>query len=129
MKQLQVDLGVTAYAVGKGVLRFNPKDPALYNRFSREAETISEVLQQAYEMGLETADGKIKGCLEKIFPNNDFQEILGQISLFAVGGNGKTVLYNLFDALTPILEKGAKDCVDSLTRQAVKKARDRRNCQ
>ena len=54
-------------------------------------------------------DGKIKKLLTGIFgAENDFDAILGGVNLAGVGANGKRVLQNLSEALTPILREGAE---------------------
>lgn len=120
MKKL--DLGLREYPLGAGVLRLNPTDPALYSRFEKAAQEMSAVFQAAEEDlpgALQTADGKIKKLLNSVFPGNDFDSLLGGVSLFAIGKNGRTVLQNLLSALMPILTAGAESCIRSLTRQAL----------
>ena len=54
-------------------------------------------------------DGKIKKLLTSIFgAENDFDAILGGVNLAGVGANGKRVVQNLLEALTPILREGAE---------------------
>lgn len=54
-------------------------------------------------------DGKIKKLLTGIFgAENDFDAILGGVNLAGVGANGKRVVQNLLEALTPILREGAE---------------------
>ena len=115
MKKL--DLGLKAYPMGQGVLRLNPTDPALYRRFEKAAQEMQAVFQDANS--LEAADGKLKKLLSGVFPGNDFDSLLGGVSLFATGKNGKTVLQNLLSTLMPILTAGAESCIQSLTRQAL----------
>ena len=120
MKKL--DLGLQAYPLGQGVLRLNPSDPALYSRFESAAEELRGVFQAAegtLPSALQSADEKIKEILNGVFPGNDFDALLGGVSLFAAGSNGETVLSNLLGVLMPILTRGAKTCVQSLTRQAL----------
>ena len=68
-------------------------------------------------------DGKIKKLLTGIFgPENDFDAILGGVNLAGVGANGKRVVQNLLEALTPILREGAerrlKAAADTAEREA-----------
>ena len=68
-------------------------------------------------------DGKIKALLTGIFgPENDFDAILGGVNLAGVGANGKRVVQNLLEALTPILREGAerrlKAAADTAEREA-----------
>ena len=111
---------------GQGVLRFNPADPNLYHRFFAAGRTLNDydaALTKALQAveGDEQAcaaaglrllneyDGKIKALLTGIFgAENDFDAILGGVNLAGVGANGKRVVQNLLEALTPILREGAE---------------------
>ena len=119
--------GVEEFRVnGRGVLRFNPADPNLYHRFfaaGAELDGYDAALtkalaaldgdeQQRAAAGLALLneyDGKIKKLLTGIFgAENDFDAILGGVNLAGVGANGKRVVQNLLEALTPILREGAE---------------------
>lgn len=97
--ELNIDTGVEEFRVnGRGVLRFNPADPNLYHRFFAAGLAL-----------LNEYDGKIKKLLTGIFgAENDFDAILGGVNLAGVGANGKRVVQNLLEALTPILREGAE---------------------
>lgn len=44
MKQLTIDTGVQEFEInGSGVLRFNPSDPNVYNRFFAAETTLTEL--------------------------------------------------------------------------------------
>ena len=118
--ELNIDTGVEEFRVnGRGVLRFNPADPNLYHRFfaaGAELDGYDAALdgdeQQRAAAGLALLneyDGKIKKLLTGIFgAENDFDAILGGVNLAGVGANGKRVVQNLLEALTPILREGAE---------------------
>lgn len=112
--ELNIDTGVEEFRVnGRGVLRFNPADPNLYHRFfAAGAELDGYDEQQRAAAGLAQLneyDGKIKKLLTGIFgEENDFDAILGGVNLAGVGANGKRVVQNLLEALTPILREGAE---------------------
>ena len=115
--ELNIDTGVEEFRVnGRGVLRFNPADPNLYHRFfaaGAELDGYDAALtkalaaldgdeQQRAAAGLALLneyDGKIKKLLTGI---------LGGVNLAGVGANGKRVVQNLLEALTPILREGAE---------------------
>ena len=122
--ELNIDTGVEEFRVnGRGVLRFNPADPNLYHRFfaaGAELDGYDAALtkalaaldgdeQQRAAAGLALLneyDGKIKKLLTGIFgAENDFDAILGGVNLAGVGANGKRVVQNLLEALTPILRE------------------------
>lgn len=143
MEKIQFDSGIREFCInGGGVLRFNPADPNLYERFLEAMEKIraleAEMMEQAKTIPQETAgegvirimaetDRKIKEQLNTVFGHgNDFGVLLEGVNLLAVGGNGERVVTNLFAALQPILEEGAKLCAREKTEQAVSKARARR---
>jgi len=77
---------------------------------------------------LKRADERAKALLSSVFGEaNNFDDILGGVNVMAVGSNGKRVIVNLFEALTPIFEDGAKRCA-SAKLEAAKAARgDRRS--
>lgn len=136
MKKIQFDSGVQEFQINNGVLRFNPSDPNLYQRFFEAREHIANYAQ-TYEQEREAAaripsdpqtegeeasavelafaemakiDRKVKEELAWVFgAENDFDQILGGVSLLAVTKTGEYVITNLFHALLPIIEQGAKD--------------------
>ena len=58
---------------------------------------------------LQDYDGRIKRLLGEIFgAENDFDAILNGVNLAGVGANGRRVVQNLLEALTPILREGAE---------------------
>lgn len=138
MKQLTIDTGVEEFSVnGHGVLRFNPADPNLYHRFfaagpaltalDKELEEKSAALPadgpEAAEAGfalLAEYDTRIKALLTDIFgPENDFDAVLGGVNLAGVATNGKRVVQNLLEALTPVLQEGARRHLDARADAAV----------
>ena len=129
MVKLNIDTGVEEFeinggeAAGGGVLRFNPSDPNVYNRFfdarDRLIEMDQEINERQQALRDETAsdedkaaaflkvlreyDIKIKSLLSEVFgPENDFDRILGGVNLAAAATNGERVVTNLLAALTPI---------------------------
>lgn len=140
MKQLTIDTGVEEFCInGRGVLRFNPADPNLYHRFfdaGRDLEALDKELaektaalpegDEAAEEGvalLAEYDRRIKALLGEIFgPENDFDAALGGVNLAGVAANGKRVVQNLLEALTPILQEGARRHLDAQADAAVAEA-------
>lgn len=108
--ELNIDTGVEEFRVnGRGVLRFNPADPNLYHRFFAAGAELDGYDAAAGLALLNEYDGKIKRLLTGIFgAENDFDAILGGVNLAGVGANGKRVVQNLLEALTPILREGAE---------------------
>lgn len=138
MEQLTIDTGLREYAVnggpehGGGVLRFNPSDPNVYSRFCTLQNQLQELEQQVQAQSptgtdaiqlLAQADQRAKGLLAEVFgPGNDFDAMLGGTNLLAVAGNGERAITNLFAALQPILEAGARQCADAKATLAVQQA-------
>ena len=140
MKQLNIDTGVEEFSVnGHGVLRFNPGDPNLYHRFFDAGKTLEALDKElaersaalpegpgAAEAGfalLAEYDGRIKALLTDIFgAENDFDAVLGGVNLAGVATNGKRVVQNLLEALTPILQQGAQRHLDARADAAVAEA-------
>ena len=119
MEKISFDSGMRAFKLGDGVLRFNPADPGVYSRFLECGEKLrmieKELMEKAKEGKsldlLSQADKKMKDMLSWVFGScNDFDEILGGVSLLATGENGERVILNLLGALQPILVEGAKQC-------------------
>ena len=141
ISMLNVDTGIQEYQINNGgILRFNPSDPNLYSRFFEsidEIDTIDKALAEEVS-GLEDGDGegalralrradeRAKAVLSGVFgEENDFNRILEGVNIMAVGANGKRVIVNLFDALSPIFADGAKRCA-SAKLEAAKAARGNR---
>ena len=125
--ELNIDTGVEEFSVnGRGVLRFNPADPNLYHRFFAAGKILerydAELTAALGQLGgdeqqraaaglalLQDYDGRIKRLLGEIFgAENDFDAILNGVNLAGVGANGRRVVQNLLEALTPILREGAE---------------------
>lgn len=149
MVKLNIDTGVEEFeinggeAAGGGVLRFNPSDPNVYNRFFEARDRLIEMDQEigerqqalrdetasdedkaaAFLKVLREYDVKIKSLLSEVFgPENDFDRILGGVNLAAAATNGERVVTNLLAALTPIIEAGAKRGIEDKASSAVAKA-------
>lgn len=142
MEQLTIDTGLREYAVnggpehGGGVLRFNPCDPNVYSRFFALQDQLAALEQQMQAQAAESTasgadavqllaqtDQRAKQLLTDVFgPGNDFDAMLGHASLMAVACNGQRVIANLFAALQPIMEAGARQCADIRAQAAVRQA-------
>lgn len=153
MQKISIDTGVQEFEInggtaqGGGVLRFNPSDPNVYNRFfamrgtlealdeelNQEAKKLESAEMEQTEKAaamlalLARYDGKIKAALAEIFgQENDFDKILAGVSLAAVAGNGQRVVQNLMEALAPILTEGAQLGADTKADAALEKAQANR---
>lgn len=136
MEKIQFDSGMKEYRInGGGVLRFNPSDPNVYARFMEAVEKLKDMekdLQQEAQGAqavklLRQTDDRMKQLLGWVFgEQNDFDKLLGGVSLLAVAGNGQRVVTNLFAALEPVLEEGARACAAQQVDTAVAKAKSRR---
>ena len=150
--KLNIDTGVKEYEInggpenGGGMLRFNPSDPNVYERFLQaqdKVKTIEDELVQAghalpEDAGEETAgqlvvglmakaDREVKEVLGWVFgPQNDFDVMLGGVNIMAVAANGERVVTNLFAALLPIVQAGAEACAGKEAKKAVAKAKANR---
>lgn len=134
MEILSLDLGIKEYRLTEnGILRFNPSDPNVYNRFLDAEKDIRAVEQEAAGKAnadgsnigetairiMAEADSKIKDILNRIYGHgNDFHSILEGVNVLAVGSNGNRIISNLLEALTPIMEQGAKDFADGKIAEA-----------
>lgn len=128
MEKLNIDVGLKSYQFvdGGACLTFNPSDPNVYARyidaldhlkkleaeFGARAKSVDEDNDAILLM--READGKMKTVLNGIFgAGNDFDAILVGANLMALTSSGATVVSNVIEALTPILEAGARAYVDA----------------
>lgn len=121
MKHIELDTGIEEFSfAGGGVLRFNPRDPNLYARFLEAEKDMQAIEDELNEAAKETAapeavirltreaDQKAKQLLNQVFgAGNDFDQLLGGVSLLAVTANGQRVVQNLMGVLENILTEGA----------------------
>lgn len=136
MHKLLVDTGVEEFEVnGRGVLRFNPGDPNLYHRFFAARDELAamdeELTRKSAALPTEADGGaslellaeydrRIKALLNRVFgAPNDFDALLDGVNLAGVGTNGRRVVENLLDALTPVLQAGAQRTVQATAADAV----------
>lgn len=142
MQKLNVDIGVREFQIGDGVLRFNPSDPNVYQRFMEAISKVEAVEQELVEKAqqiprdenngkealrlMAEADAKTKALLDEVFTGNSFDTILGGVNLMAVAGNGERVITNLLAALHPIIEHGVQKFYGDRANAAVAAARANR---
>ena len=142
---LTLDDGVLELNInGNGLLRFNPSDPNVYQRFMTLYRALPE-LEGKYTAQVESPegdelaatetilermkafDGEVKNRLGEVFGReNDFDALLGGVNLMAVGRNGQRIITNLLTALTPYLDEGVKQHQKEAAVQAVAEARENR---
>lgn len=144
MERLNIDIGVKSYQFVEGgaPLVFNPSDPNVYARYMEAMDSIKAVetemsakavavkvkddtVEAQAEAGSESlrimaeTDRRIKKILNGIFGGtNNFDDILCGVNLMAVTANGDRVINNLLAALSPIMEAGAKACVETEIKEA-----------
>ena len=120
MKQLTIDTGVEEFSVnGRACCASTPPTPTSTTGFLMRARPSRPWTKSwrrrpppcregdaGTEAGLALLadyDGRIKALLTDIFgAENDFDKVLGGVNLAGVGANGKRVVQNLLEALTPI---------------------------
>lgn len=133
MEKLNISVGIKSYQLVEGgtVLSFNPGDPNVYARYmdvlpkiktveqemSAKAKNINKSDPDAGEKSLQImreTDRRMKKLLNEVFgEGNDFDSILKGVNLMAVTETGGRVINNVLDALTPIMNEGAKSFVES----------------
>lgn len=137
---LNIDTGIKEYEInGNGLLRFNPSDPNLYNRFYDMEKTILSISKEfegkrkevntgeEFLRLMEDYDKKSKSELSRTFgEKNDFDKLLGGVNLLATARNGEYIITNVLNALKPIIEEGAKNYAESVKNSAVAAAKARR---
>lgn len=133
MRKLTIDLGIEEFEVDNGkVLRFNPADLNLFDRFCASQEEIlaveKKMVEKAEAIGedmngeavirlLAEADAEMKQILNHVFIGNDFNDIFSGVNLLAVGANGERVVTNFLAAITPVLEEGARKAAKDVAKQ------------
>ena len=107
MQNLAIDTGMKEYLINnRAVLRFNPGDPNLYHRFFAAAPQLDTLDAELTE--------KLKALPAEPDPARAEQGLaLEGVNLAGTGANGKRVVQNLLDALTPILQDGAAQHLQS----------------
>ena len=139
-EKLIFDSGIIELDVnGNGLLRFNPSDPNIYRRFYELAKELPEmekryVTTRVDDVGdaddptmaegvldqLEAMDAELKRRLSEVFgAGNDFDALLGGVSLLAFGGNGEMAITNLLNALKPYIEAGVNKHTQAVAETAV----------
>ena len=103
METLKFDNGVKSYKVGGGVLRFNPADPALYDRFLEAAQALQTMSPASFA----EADSAVRQQLQKAFPDADLSAVFPG-NLLAMCRNGKLLVENFLEAMEPVLLAGVR---------------------
>ncbi len=132
------DDGIKEFETNNGqILRFNPSDPALYDRFRTLIQKIEGIEKELETKDPKTGDDaltlmceydqKVKGYLNEAFGlNNDFEKIFSGVNMMAVGKNGNRIIGNFLTAVQPIIEDGAKQHAKASAADAVAQARAQR---
>lgn len=136
MEKISFDSGIRQFQLnGKGILRFNPSDPNLYERFTQAGEKILDIEKNLLENAgeerplkvLTQADREMKKLLSWVFgEENDFDQLLEGVNVLAVAANGQQVITNLLAALEPVIAEGVKNYVNLQVQEAKEKADLRR---
>lgn len=149
MEKLNISVGIKRYELVEGgaPLSFNPGDPNVYARYMEALPKIRAVEQEmagkakAVDVNDETAgektlqimretDRRMKDILNEIFgKENNFDEILIGVNLMAITENGGRVINNVLDALTPIMNAGAKSFAETEVKTAKLNREQRRALQ
>ena len=145
MDKLIFETGIKEYEVNGGeILRFNPADPNVYQRFMEARDQI-QALDREYSVKIaplaeapeaegeevlsrmHALDQQVKERLSYVFgTENDFDRILGGVNLLAPTDTGERVITNLFNALMPIIQKGISDYAKGKADTAVAEAKQNR---
>lgn len=149
MEKLNISVGIKRYELVEGgaLLSFNPGDPNVYARYMEMIPQIQaverEMAQKANNVDVNAEDAgektlsimretdcRMKDILNQIFGGeNNFDEILIGVNLMAVTEGGNRVINNVLDALTPIMNAGAKSCVETEVKAAKLNREQRRAAQ
>ena len=132
LQKLVIDDGLVRLDInGNGVLKFNPSDFNVYERFyaltkelpeiekkyAAEVESLPDDDETEQAMALagreltraKEIDKEVKDKLSSAFGvGNDFDKLLGGVNIMAFGSNGERIITNLLNALLPYVENGIK---------------------
>lgn len=143
MEKLTLDTGIKEYQINDGVLRFNPADPNVYARFLDMQKRLDEIADESQKrlssidtegitdeeagiLGIEKCkdlDAELKALFSHTFgEGNNFDEILGGVSFFAISTSGRWVVEELLLLLQPIVNEGAQSCLKRKANAAVQQA-------
>lgn len=146
MKKLNFDTGIQEFDInGTGILRFNPSDPNVYNRFFEAKDRIDK-LSEEYTGKEKDAEGvhldekgwpvekqlafmreidtKIKDELSYVFgKENDFDAIFAGVNLLAATTHGALVITNFLTAILPVIENGAQKYAEAQKNEALRTAK------
>lgn len=136
MEKFAFNTGVKEYPMPGGVLRFNPKDPNVYDRFIKATEKISTVEKEFYAKAQETDDWtglmrdldlEMKAILSEAFGyGNDFDALMNGESLAGLNEDDEFIVSAFIKAIQPILEAGAKSYADAKVNTAKLNREERR---
>ena len=150
MKKLHFDTGIQEFDInGTGVLRFNPSDPNVYNRFFEAKDRIDKLAEEYTVKAKEAEpvhldekgwpvekqlafmreiDIKIKDELSYIFgKENDFDAIFSGVNLLAATTSGALVITNFLNAILPVIENGAQKYAEAKKNEALRAAKQNRD--
>lgn len=152
-EKLIIDDGLVRLDInGNGILKFNPSDFNVYERFFALSKELPEI-EKKYALEVEKTaenigeddvrelvgkelirakeiDAEVKAKLSAAFgPGNDFDVLLGGVNIMAYGSNGERIITNLLNALVPYVENGIKKYTDNEVNMAHLNREQRRAAQ
>lgn len=149
MEKLNISVGIKRYQLVEGgaLLSFNPGDPNVYARYMEMVPKIKSIQKEMTEKAnsvdvdaddagektlqiMRETDTRMKVILNQVFGSeNDFDKILLGVNLMAVTEGGRRVIDNVLEALMPIMNEGAKACVETEVQAAKLNRQQRRAMQ
>ena len=149
MEKLNISVGIKRYQLVEGgsLLSFNPGDPNVYARYMEMVPKIKRIQQEMTEKAnsvdvdaddagektlqiMRETDTRMKSILNQVFGSeNDFDRILLGVNLMAVTEGGRRVIDNVLEGLMPIMNEGAKACVETEVQAAKMNRQQRRAMQ
>lgn len=149
MEKLNISVGIKRYQLVEGgaLLSFNPGDPNVYARYMEMVPKIKDIQKEMTEKAnsvdvdaddagektlqiMRETDTRMKVILNQVFGSeNDFDKILLGVNLMAVTEGGRRVIDNVLEALMPIMNDGAKACVETEVQAAKLNRQQRRAMQ
>lgn len=139
MECLNLDIGLKSYQLVEGgtPLVFNPGDQNVYARYMEAMDEIKAVETEMSakanaviaaddseaekeRTGAESlrimreTDSRMKSILNKVFGvGNDFDKILCGVNLMALTSDNNRVINKVLEALSPIMQDGARACAET----------------
>lgn len=138
IEKITFDSGIKTYQVNEsGILKFNPSDPNVYQRFNSLKSSIQQFEKEisyrskSVKSGEEIVDllreydKKMKDQLSFVFGEwNDFDQIFSGVNVMAVSASGELIITNFLNGIRPIIEEGIRAYAKMEAQKAIQETKE-----